>query len=134
MVVLTAMAFAAPIVAAPKGIPWRSDLDQGLAQAKKQNKPALVCFSADWCSWCERMDGDTLTDPKIVALAKRFVPIRVDTAENRKAMVKYAVRSMPTILIMDTSGREIARVNGYRPASSLAEELREALKVGKGGR
>jgi thiol:disulfide interchange protein len=133
MVVLTAVAFVAPATTAPKGVPWQSDLDKCLAQAKKQHKPVLICFSADWCGWCERMDQDTLTDPKIVELAKRFVPVRIDTSQNRKVMVKYAVRSMPTIVVCDASGREVARVSGYRPASSLAEALREALRSWKTG-
>jgi thiol:disulfide interchange protein len=125
-------ACAAP--AASKGIVWNEGLAKGLALAKKQNKPALVDFYADWCSWCKRLDSDTYTDARVIELSKRFVMIKVNTENDRPTMIKYGVRSLPTIVITDPSGREVNRVTGYRPASSFLDEMQLALRQAKASR
>lgn len=120
--------------AAPKQIQWNNDLDKGLSQAKRENKPVLIDFYADWCGWCERMDKDTYTDPKVIELSKRFVMIKVNTEGARRASIKYGVRSLPTIVLTDASGREIGRVTGYRPASSFLNEMQVALGQSRASR
>jgi thiol:disulfide interchange protein len=126
-------ALMTPALAAPKGIAWQEDLEKGLALAKKQNKPALLNFYADWCSWCERMEEDTLSDPRVIELAKRFVTIKLNTEDKRRLQIHYKVRSLPTFVIYDPSGKEIGRVTGYRPATSFVEELQMALRQLKPG-
>jgi thiol:disulfide interchange protein len=128
------LALAPATVAAPKQIQWKDNLEKGLAQAKKENKPALIDFYADWCGWCERLDKDTYTDPKVIELSKRFVMIKVNTEDARRAAIKYGVRSLPTIVITDSGGREIGRVTGYRPASSFLNEMQVALRQPRASR
>jgi thiol:disulfide interchange protein len=122
-----ALTLAPALGAAPKRIQWTGDLEKGLAQAKRENKPALLQFTADWCPWCQRLESDTLTDAKVVDLSRRFVTIKVDVETDRRAQLKYGARSLPTIVMTDPSGREIGRITGYRPASSFLEEMRLAL-------
>jgi thiol:disulfide interchange protein len=129
-----ALALAPASFAAPKQIQWTDNLEKGLAQAKKENKPALIDFYADWCGWCERLDKDTYTDPKVIELSKRFVMIKVNTEGERRATIKYGVRSLPTIVITDASAREIGRVTGYRPASSFLNEMQVALRQTRASR
>jgi thiol:disulfide interchange protein len=128
------MALSPAAIAAPKQIQWVGSLEKGLAQAKKENKPTLIDFYADWCGWCERLDKDTLTDPKVVELSKRFVMIKVNTEGERRAVVKYGVRSLPTVVLTDAAGKEIGRVTGYRPASSFLSEMQHALSQGRASR
>jgi thiol:disulfide interchange protein len=128
------LALAPASHAAPKQIQWTDNLEKGLAQAKKENKPALIDFYADWCGWCERLDKDTYTDPKVIDLSKRFVMIKVNTEGERRATVKYGVRSLPTIVITNAAGREIGRVTGYRPASSFLNEMQIALRQSRASR
>jgi thiol:disulfide interchange protein len=129
-----AVALMAPTSAASKGITWNDSLAKGLELAKKENKPALIDFYADWCSWCKRLDSDTYTDSKVIELSKRFVMIKVNTENERRAMFKYGVRSLPTIVITDSAGREVNRVTGYRPASSFLDEMQTALRQAKASR
>ena len=34
------------------------------------NKMILVDFETDWCVWCDRLDSDTYTDPRVIDFAK----------------------------------------------------------------
>lgn len=128
------LALAPVSFAAPKQIQWTDSLEKGLAQAKKENKPALIDFYADWCGWCERLDKDTYTDPKVIELSKRFVMIKVNTEGERRNTIKYGVRSLPTIVITNAQGKEIGRVTGYRPASSFLNEMQIALRQSRASR
>ena len=112
----------------------RDGIGSGDSKAKKENKPALIDFYADWCGWCERLDKDTYTDPKVIDLSKRFVMIKVNTEGERRATIKYGVRSLPTIVITDAAAREIGRVTGYRPASSFLNEMQVALRQTRASR
>lgn len=132
-----ALTLAPATFAAPKQtsqIQWTENLEKGLAQAKKEKKPALIDFYAEWCGWCERMDKDTYTDPKVIELSKQFVMIKVNTEDARRAAIKHGVRSLPTIVITDGDSREIGRVTGYRPASSFLNEMQNALRQSRASR
>jgi thiol:disulfide interchange protein len=132
--VALALALAPPLAAAPKRIQWTGDLEKGLAQAKRENKPALLQFTAEWCPWCQRLESDTLSDAKVIDLSRRFVTIKVDVEDDRRAQLKYGARSLPTIVMTDPAGREIGRITGYRPASSFLEEMRIAHRQVKASR
>lgn len=92
--------FAAALAAAPRtvlaggdwndqGIKWRS-YDEGLAEAKKSNKPICLIFYTEWCPHCTNY-SKVFHDPKVVEKAKQFVMIRVDADKNPELGKKYAL-------------------------------------------
>jgi thioredoxin-like negative regulator of GroEL len=111
-----------------KGVlPWGADLAQGLAQAKQDGKPVVVDFSASWCGWCKKLEQDTFPDPGVQDLLGRYVRVRVDADTHPELVTQYGVKGLPTLLLLDSSGRTIRRVDGFRGAERLAQELRMGL-------
>ena len=76
------------------------------------------------------MDKDTYPNSKIVNLAAKFVPVKLDVEknENLKVTEKYKVNSIPAILFVDGKGRVVHQFIGYLPPDKFASEMQTALK------
>src|SRR5690348_4328310 len=69
-------------------IAWKS-YEDGLAAAKKEQKPICLIFYTDWCPHCRNYSG-VFHDAKVVERAKDFVMIRLDKDKNAEISKKYA--------------------------------------------
>ncbi|XOF32832.1 MAG: thioredoxin family protein [Candidatus Electrothrix sp. YB6] len=70
------------------GIHWY-DYEEGLAKAKRENKPAILILYSHSCSTCRNYSRRVLHQPSIADAAAAFVMIRVNTAERRKLANAY---------------------------------------------
>ena len=68
-------------------VAWRT-YDEGLAAAKKENKPVCLVFYTEWCPHCTRY-SQVFHDPKVVERSKNFVMIRLDQDKNRAISGKF---------------------------------------------
>ncbi|WP_404420217.1 thioredoxin family protein [Nibricoccus sp. IMCC34717] len=111
-----------PIYAAPT---WLDDQAAAFAQAARESKPVLLDFTgSDWCGWCKRLEAEVFTQKPFVEFARdRLVLLRVDfprgitlpdtlRRQNDTLSEKYGVSGYPTVVLVDATGREIAR-SGY---------------------
>lgn len=76
------------------------------------------------------MDRQTYPNPKVVNLASKFVPVKLDTDKpvNGKVAQKYGVSAIPAILFLDAKGKVVHRVEGFEPPDRFAGEMQTALK------
>ena len=97
-----------------------SNIEQALAQAKRDGKPVVLDFYADWCTECVRMERTTFTDPRVRDALKRFVLLQADVTENNDASNalkrRFGVYGPPAMLFFAPSGEEKPdmRFYGYR--------------------
>jgi thiol-disulfide isomerase/thioredoxin len=59
------------------GIRWRS-YENGSAEARREGKPLVLIFYADWCPRCREYSA-LFRDPRVVERALGFVMVRVDS-------------------------------------------------------
>ena len=113
-------------------VDWGEDLDSALEQARSEGKPVLVNFYADWCVWCKRLEATTLRDAQVAdMLSDKVVPVSLNVDGNGKELSdQYRVDGLPTILVLDTDGREIGRIPGYMPPSGFLERVEGFLQQG----
>jgi thioredoxin-related protein len=106
---------------------WENNLEQAIAQAKKENKAVLVNFTgSDWCIWCKRLSSEVFqqeafknyADDNLVLVMLDFPRNVQQSAEtqayNRNLAQKYGIQGFPTILIFNNQGKMVAQT-GYQP-------------------
>ena len=111
---------------------WLTSYEEAMTAAKKNKKPVMIDFYADWCGWCKRLDSDTYIDEDVVALAQDFISLKIDADVEKDLSSRYKVVGLPTILFIDANGNEIHRVVGYRPPQDFVKEMNSALEAFKG--
>jgi thioredoxin-like negative regulator of GroEL len=130
---LAGAAREAPAPAAPPvAIKWEKNFEEALKKARRAGKPIIVDFWADWCGWCHRLDRTTYADPWVARKAQDFVAAKVDTEGSRKERAfatKYQVTSLPTIVFLSPTGRQLGRVNGFQGPGQFPRTLEAALQI-----
>jgi len=113
-------------------VEWEPDLPSALERARKEDKPVLVTFYADWCVWCKRFESTTLHDAQVASMLRdRVVPLSLDVdGAGKELSNEYRVDGLPTILVLDSGGHELGRIPGYMPPQSFLERIEELLRQG----
>lgn len=73
------------------------------------------------------MTREVYTDKAFIEFSRKFVFIRLfqDTErEGARLASRFGIEGFPTLIILDSSGREVDRILGFRSAQELMEELR----------
>ena len=118
-------------------VTWYHDWDKGMEAAKRDAKPVLIDFFAEWCKWCHVMDEQTFSAPEIKnRFSKNWVTIRVNTEDkNRYATYDgksmsyqdlsgyFRVTGLPSYLFMDKDGKPIHLLPGYVPKEQFGPLL-----------
>ena len=107
---------------------WSSDWNAAVAQSQSTGKPALVLFTADWCPACKQLESQVLTDSKVKQyLQDHYTLVTVDLSDpdgpNNDRARSFGVHLLPTLILYNAAGREIARGYGM-PADTLLLWLR----------
>jgi tetratricopeptide (TPR) repeat protein len=120
---------AQPLIA----IKWEKKFDEAIKKAKRDGKPLVIDFWADWCGWCHRLDRTTYADPTVIRRAQEFVAVKVNVEGSRRELevcARYRVGSrLPVILFLSPEGRELFRVNAYQGPGQFPRTLDLARQV-----
>ena len=83
---------AAPLPAGTS--PWNTEqidwkpYDEGMAIAKRDNKPVVLVFYTSWCAHCKNYSR-VFDDPRVTERSHDFVMIRLDADANEAVARKY---------------------------------------------
>jgi thiol:disulfide interchange protein len=105
-----------------------NDYDAAMIRARAENTFVLIDFWAVWCKECKEMDEKGFQTPEVVQLLEGVVLLKVDIDEVPQLKAQFGVRGMPTIVVVNAHGEEVARAVGYQTAEQLTHLLEEGLQ------
>ena len=88
-------------------------LEQVETQAARDGKLYMIDFYAHWCLPCKWMDETTFSDPQVVDyLKENYIPLKVniDDFDGFGIKEKYEVAVLPTLILFNSSGQLVERV------------------------
>ncbi len=104
---------------------WYS-YEDGMLAAGAMERPVIIDFYADWCPPCVAMEEGTYPDPRVVSELRDFIAIKVDTQQRIDIESKYGIAYYPTVVFLDSKGKEVSRHIGYLGPEGMVEKIKQS--------
>jgi len=103
------------------------DLESAQNKAKAENKLVLIDTFTSWCAQCKELDEKTWPDPAVSGwIQNNAIAVRIDTEKVRPDLAKpLGIAAYPTIILTDSNGKEIRRLNGFHKPEKMLEWLKQ---------
>lgn len=128
--VIASLLLGAAALVAPAQTEFRHiSFDEALTAAKKENKLVFVDFFTTWCGPCKMMSNKTFPQKEVGDfMNERFVPLKLDAEkEGAELAKKYGVKAYPTYIVVDATGKQVAKFSGYMDGPKFIDEVKVAL-------
>ncbi len=105
---------------------FAGSFEHAKAKAGSEGKLFFVEFYADWCTPCKWMDKTTFQNETVATqLNSNYVPLKLDieSMEGQDLKKQYEVNILPTILIFNSQGRMIERIEKTLSSESMISML-----------
>ena len=103
---------------------WLTDWEQAKTASRAERKPILLDVYQDNCSGCDRLAGETFTDPAVAReIADRFIAVKLHLFQDRAVVRDWGLFWTPTVLFADRTGKIRYESVNYVPADVMLDIL-----------
>ena len=129
-ILLVVVAVYALVPSYKRSITWQYYKPEIVSSSLSGSKGMIIDFYADWCIPCKELDANTFSDPRVIALANNFVTFKADMTKSLSPDVeslknKYNIVGVPTVLIIDSKGKEVQRLTGFVNADEFIKLIKD---------
>jgi thioredoxin-like negative regulator of GroEL len=104
---------------------WFDSYQKGLDAARRRNAPLMLFFYDQESEMSRRVRSELFNTESVERLLRPYVCVRVDVEREPRAAQDRAVRSTPTVILVDEDGQNIDRWTGYVEPSEMYHVLME---------
>lgn len=129
------VAFLWPLLstgAADLGEGWFRNLELGRQAMRAKNAPGIVYLYNTRALPCKYMEESTLVDERVRELGADFVRVAVDVTSDAAARERMRIIRVPTVVFLDSTGKEVDRAVGYKDPVDFARYLDRVMQVHRG--
>ena len=117
-------------------VKWQKDVASAQKSLKGAKKSILLFFTAPgWCGPCRMLESGPVASAEFAKIVKANAAVKADYSDRRnvseanKALLReFKVEGFPTLIVLDSKGKEKGRIVGYRPEKLFFAELEKLLK------
>jgi thiol:disulfide interchange protein DsbD len=129
-IIILAAAVYALIPSGKNEIIWKPYAENAVPANLNGSKGMIIDFYADWCIPCKELDASTFRDPKVISASKSFLTYKADMTKSLSPEVdslrnKYNIAGVPTVLIINSKGKEVNRITGFIDANEFLKILNQ---------
>ena len=111
-------------------IRWQTDLKIAHEISLELNRPMLVVFDADWCSFCRKMERTTLSEPELISqINNDFVPVHLNLDDHGRIAEILEVKRIPCTVALSPRADLLGRLTGYVGLKQYGESLDRVLEL-----
>ena len=124
---LAAVSFAEP---PDNGIHWETDLLKAREKALKTDRPLLIVFGAEWCTFCKKMELTTLAEKEMVrTINSGFIPVHLDFDKTKPVAKALNVKGIPSSIVLSTDADILSRKDGFAKSKEYYGVLSKGLSA-----
>jgi uncharacterized protein YyaL (SSP411 family) len=112
------------------GVHWQKDLKTAHRLATAQNKPILIVFGAEWCTFCHKLERNVINQPEMAAyINAHFVAVHLDADKDRKVADLLEVDSLPCTVVLSPNADLLGKFKGYFDTAKYTAHLAKAQEA-----
>ena len=102
------------------------DFESALSKAKSAGRKLIIDFETTWCGPCKTMDQWIWSDAEVAAVLNAgFAGVKLDGDVEKTLVKRFAVAGYPTVVVLDSDGKETQRFVGYKSSKEVLDFLRK---------
>jgi len=110
-------------------VKWQKSLKTAQKLALQQDKPIMIVFGASWCTFCHKLERETLGDKRIASMIEReFIPVHLDFNKEEKVAKILEVERLPCTVILTPEADLLLKFEGYAEPKEFQVSLATALE------
>lgn len=113
-------------------------LELAILESRRNGKPVMIDFNADWCSPCRRMKREVFEDDAHASTVQTAViPVSIvdraredgrNPSEIEDLLRRYEVEAFPTLIVFSPGTGRVARTKGYGNADATVSWITAAAR------
>ncbi|MCJ7581079.1 MAG: thioredoxin family protein [Candidatus Aminicenantes bacterium] len=112
-----------------KEVNFSHDYENSVKLAMDQGKLLFIDFETTWCGPCRTMDQFVYTADLTVEAFENILAVKVDGDVNRELVKKYDVKAYPTLIILSSKGKILAKKVGYLSVADIVAFVNEVITI-----